>query len=125
LSGGQGKNLRRRDDARQARHVYPAADRRRLAPIRVNAAIVVAVMFGTWLTRVTVLAVFAVLVFVSHVLAGLTSLHVAAAGHLIAIVTSAELGLALTRRQRRVRAEPARVTNCDNIEAMPASRLQR
>ncbi len=70
----------------------------------VVSAIVVAVMFGTWLTRVTALAVFAVLVFVSHIFAGLTSLHVAAVGHLTAIVTAAALGLVLAVRQRGVRA---------------------
>jgi len=70
----------------------------------VVSAIVVAVMFGSWLTRVTALAVFAVLVFVSHIFAGLTSLHVAAVGHLTAIVTAAALGLALAVRQRGVRA---------------------
>src|SRR5258706_15175213 len=56
-------------------------------------------MFGTWLTRVTALAVFAVLVFVSHIFAGLTSLHVAAVGHLTANVTAASLGLALAVRR--------------------------
>src|SRR5215469_1156541 len=59
----------------------------------VVSAIVVAVMFGTWLARVTALAVFAVLVFVSHIFAGVTSLQVAAVGHLTAIVTAALLGL--------------------------------
>ncbi len=39
----------------------------------VVSAIVVAVMFGTWLTRVTALAVLAVLVFISHIFAGLTN----------------------------------------------------
>jgi membrane associated rhomboid family serine protease len=66
----------------------------------VVSAIVVAVMFGTWLTRVTALAVFAVLVFVSHIFAGLTSLHVAAVGHLTAIVTAAALCLVLAVRPR-------------------------
>lgn len=66
----------------------------------VASAIVVAVMFGTWLSRVTALAVFAFLVFVSHIFAGLTSLHVAATGHLTAIVTAAVLGLVLIVRQR-------------------------
>jgi hypothetical protein len=72
----------------------------------VVSAIVVAVMFGTWLTRVTALAVFAALVFVSHIFAGLTSLHVAAVGHLTAIVTAAALGLVLAVRQRAMRTEP-------------------
>ena len=73
----------------------------------VVSAIVVAVMFGSWLTRVTALAVFAVLVFVSHIFAGLTSLHVAAVGHLTAIVTAAALGLVLALKRRGVRGGPA------------------
>jgi hypothetical protein len=71
----------------------------------VISAIVVAVMFGTWLIRVTALAVFAALVFASHIFAGLTSLHVAA-GHLTATVTAAALGLVLAVRQRGVMAGP-------------------
>lgn len=73
----------------------------------VVSAIVVAVMFGTPVTRVTALAVFAVLVFASHIFAGLTSLHVAAVGHLTAIVTAAALGLVLATRHRGVRAGPS------------------
>jgi hypothetical protein len=61
----------------------------------VVSAIVVVVMFGTWRTRTTALAVLAVLVFVSHIFAGLTSLQVAAVGHLTAIVTAAAIGLVL------------------------------
>ncbi len=67
----------------------------------VVSAIVVGVMFGSWLTRVTALAVFAVLVFVSHIFAGMTSQHVAAVGHLTAMVTAAVLGLVLARHPRR------------------------
>src|SRR5215467_9366128 len=67
----------------------------------VVSAIVVAVMFGSWLTRVTALVIFAALVFVSHIFAGLTNLHVAAVGHLTAIVTAALLGLALAVRGAR------------------------
>ncbi len=66
----------------------------------VVSAIVVVVMFGTWLTRVTALAVFAVLVFVGHIFSGLTSLHVAAVGHLTAVVTAATLGIVLAVGQR-------------------------
>ena len=65
----------------------------------VVSAIVVAVMFGTWLSRVTALVIFAALVFVSHIFAGLTNLHVAAVGHLTAIVTAALLGLSLAVRK--------------------------
>ena len=79
----------------------------------VVSAIVLVVMFGTGLARVTALAVFAVLVFVSHIFAGLTSLQVAAVGHLTAMVTAAALGLVLGRssgsgRSRAV-ASPGRV----------------
>jgi hypothetical protein len=75
----------------------------------VVSAIVVVVMFGTRLARAAALAVFAGLVFVSHILAGLTSLQVAAVGHLTAMVTAAVLGLAvyllgLADRSRRSRA---------------------
>ncbi len=70
----------------------------------VVSAIVVAVMFGTRPTRILALAVFAFLVFVSHIFAGLTSLQVAAVGHLTAIVTAVALGLMLAGRQRGVRA---------------------
>lgn len=87
----------------------------------VVSAIVVAVMFGTWLTRVTALAVFAVLVFVSHIFAGLTSLHVAAVGHLTAIVTAAALGLVLAVRQRGVRAGPDGLTPAPDEAARQAS----
>jgi hypothetical protein len=86
----------------------------------VVSAIVVAVMFGTWLTRVTALAVFAVLVFVSHIFAGLTSLHVAAVGHLTAIATAAVLGLVLVVRQRAVRAGPDGTTPASDAATLQA-----
>jgi len=76
----------------------------------VVSAIVVVVMFGTWLARSAALAVFAVLVFVSHIFAGLTSLQVAAVGHLTAIVAAAAIGLVLAAQRRRVRAAGAAVT---------------
>jgi len=76
----------------------------------VVAAIVVAVMFGTWIARVTPVAVFAVLVFIGHIFAGLTSLHVAAVGHLTAIVMAVELSLMLAVRQGGVKGRPDRVT---------------
>lgn len=66
----------------------------------VVSAIVVVVMFGTWTARAVTLAVLVVLVFVSHIFSGLTSLQVAAAGHLTAIVTAAVLGLVLVLMRR-------------------------
>ncbi|HET7014119.1 MAG TPA: rhomboid-like protein [Streptosporangiaceae bacterium] len=61
----------------------------------VVSAIVVVVMFGTWLAKFTALAVFAVLVLVGHIFAGVTSLQVAAVGHLTAILTAIAIGLVL------------------------------
>jgi hypothetical protein len=87
----------------------------------VVSAIVVAVMFGTWLTRVTALAVFAFLVFVSRIFAGLTSLHVAAVGHLTAIVTAAALGLVLAARQRSAKARPDGTTPAPDNATRQAS----
>jgi len=73
----------------------------------VVSAIVVAVIFGTLLARVTALAVLAVLVFVSRIFAGLTSLHVAAVGHLTAIATAAGLCLVMGLRRRGESAQLA------------------
>lgn len=66
----------------------------------VVSAIVIAVMFGSWPARVAALLDFTLLVFVGDIFRGLTSLHVAAIGHLTALVTAAILGvvLRLTRR---------------------------
>ena len=88
----------------------------------VVSAIVVAVMFGTWLTRVTALGVFVVLVFVSHIFAGLTSLQVAAIGHLTAIATSAVLGSALALRARRVSCGTTEPHGEANVIAVDADR---
>ena len=91
----------------------------------VVSAIVVAVMFGTGLTRVTALTVFAVLVFVSHIFAGLTSLHVAAVGHLTAIVTAAALSLVLAIRHRGVRAAAPVGTPDPDAATRPESAFPR
>ena len=92
----------------------------------VVSAIVVAVMFGTWLTRVTALAVFAVLVFVSRIFAGLTSLHVAAVGHLTAMITAVALGLLLAVRHRGVRAAaPDGTTRTPDAATRPAPAFPR
>jgi hypothetical protein len=73
----------------------------------VVSAIVVVVVLGTWRIRAIALAVFAALIFVSHIFAGLTSLQVAAVGHLTAIVTAAALlGLVPVLRRYRPVPEP-------------------
>lgn len=69
-------------------------------------AIVVVVMFGTWRARCAAVAVFAVLIFGSHIFAGVTSLQVAAVGHLTAIMTEGVIGLVLVVQQRRASARP-------------------
>ena len=55
------------------------------------AAIVVAVLLGSIPAKVAALADFAVLVFLGHIFADLTRLHVAPVGHLTAMVTAALL----------------------------------
>ncbi len=82
-------------------------------------AIVVAVMLGTWLTKATALAVFA-----SHIFTGLTSLHVAAVGHLTAIATAAVLSFVLAVSQRRTRAGPERMTAAPDAATRQAPVLQ-
>jgi Rhomboid-like protein len=88
----------------------------------VVSAIIVAIMFGTRLTRATALAVFAVLVFVGHIFAGLTGLHVAAIGHLTAIVTAAAVGLVLAIRRRGVTAGPDGMTPAPDAAGRPRAR---
>jgi rhomboid family protein len=75
----------------------------------VVSAIVLVVMFGTRIARVTALVVFVVLVFVSHLFAGLTSFQVAAVGHLTAITTAAALGFMLVVKRHRNHEAMARV----------------
>lgn len=67
----------------------------------VVSAIVVVVLFGTWLARAAALTAFAALVLAGHIFAGLTGLAVAAVGHLTAMIVAAVLSLALTRGERR------------------------
>jgi hypothetical protein len=61
----------------------------------VVSAVVIAVAFGSWPARAAALAAFAALVFVGHIFAGLTSLEVAAVGHVTAMTVAAILTVAL------------------------------
>lgn len=71
-------------------------------------AIVVAVAFGSWPARIAALIAFAVLVFVGDIFGGLTSLAVAAIGHVTAMVVAAVLGsVLLWRRRQRAQIRPA------------------
>jgi hypothetical protein len=65
----------------------------------VVSAIVVALAFGSWPARVAAAADLAVLVFGGHIFAGLTSLDVAAVGHVTALAVAAVL-LIWVRRAR-------------------------
>lgn len=71
----------------------------------VVAAIGAAAVFGSWPARASAVTVFATLVFVGHIFAGLTSLNVAAVGHLTAIVTGIVLAVALLRDPVLARAD--------------------
>lgn len=71
----------------------------------VVAAIGAAVVFGSWPARAGAITVFATMVFVGHIFAGLTSLNVAAVGHLTAIVTGIVLAVMLLRAPVLARAD--------------------
>jgi hypothetical protein len=77
----------------------------------VVAAITVAVLFGSWPARAAAVLDLGLLVFVGDIFSGLTTLQVAAVGHVTAIVVSVPLGILLARRARRqptpATAEPA------------------
>jgi hypothetical protein len=72
----------------------------------VVSAVVVAVAFGTWLARVAALAALASLVFIGDIFAGLGQLHVAAAGHVTAIVVAAIGCAALGHGRPRSSSKP-------------------
>jgi hypothetical protein len=67
----------------------------------VVAAIVVAVLAGTWPTRVLALADFAVLVTAGDIFGGLSQLDVAAVGHVTSIITALTITTALLAAARR------------------------
>jgi hypothetical protein len=65
----------------------------------VVSAIVIAVIYGTWLARSLALVDFAILVVGGHIFGGLSHLEVSAVGHLTAILTAAAI-IALIARSR-------------------------
>ena len=67
----------------------------------VVAAIVVAVLAGTWPARVLALADFAVLVTAGDIFGGLSQLDVAAVGHVTSIITALTITTALLAAARR------------------------
>jgi hypothetical protein len=74
----------------------------------VVSAIAVAVLYGSWPARVAAAADFAALVFVGRIFSGLTSLDVAAVGHLTAITVAVVLGCLLGPASKLVRPAPHR-----------------
>ena len=65
----------------------------------VVSAIVIAVIYGTWLARSLALVDFAILVVGGHIFGGLSHLEVSAVGHLTAILTAAAI-IAIIARSR-------------------------
>jgi len=72
----------------------------------VISAVVVAVLVGSWPARLAALADLAILVFVGHIFSGLTSLDVAAVGHLTAMAVAAILSACSPRCDATARRSP-------------------
>ena len=70
----------------------------------VVAAIAVALLHGGWLARAAAGLDLLLLIFVGQIFAGLSSLEVAAVGHLSALLTGAAVGTVLARRRRPEKA---------------------
>jgi hypothetical protein len=73
----------------------------------VVAAIMVALLYGSWWARVAAAAGLAILVFAGQIFAGLSTLQVAAVGHATALVAGAVAGGLLWWQRRALRAQPA------------------
>jgi hypothetical protein len=67
----------------------------------VVSAIVVALLYGPWLTRILAALGLALLIFIGGIFSGLSTLQVAAVGHTTAIVVAVLLSSVLTWRLRR------------------------
>jgi membrane associated rhomboid family serine protease len=72
----------------------------------VVSAIAVAILYGSWQARVAATVDLAALVFVGQIFAGLSTLEVAAVGHLTALVVAVFLGSVLAWQARRRRPTP-------------------
>jgi hypothetical protein len=95
---------------RVAHGLLPAADRHIIdvgPSYVVVSAIVVAVLYGSWLARAAAVLDLALLVFVGDIFSGLSRLVVAAVGHTTAIAVAAVLGSFLVWRLRRAGPWPA------------------
>lgn len=88
---------------RVARGLLPAADRHIIdvgPSYVVVAAIVVAVLYGSWLARAAAALDFAVLVIIGRIFSGLSQLGVAPVGHITAILVAGAGGSYLVWRRR-------------------------
>ena len=72
----------------------------------VVAAIMVALLYGSWWARVAAAADLAILVFIGQIFAGLSTLQVAAVGHATALVVGAAGGGLLRWQRRRTARTP-------------------
>ena len=89
---------------RVARGLLPAADRYLVdvgPSYVVVSAIMVALLYGSWLARAAAALDFALLVFVGDIFGGLSSLNVSAVGHLTAIIVGVVGGSLLVWQRRR------------------------
>ena len=97
--------------------LLPAADRYLVdvGPSYVAvSAIVVALLYGSWLARCAAALDLALLVAVGNIFGGLSQLSVAAVGHVTAMIVAAVLGSLLAwRRARALREHPAGVGQPD------------
>lgn len=94
---------------RVAHGLLPAADRHIIdvgPSYVVVSAIVVAILYGSWLARVAAVVDLALLVFVGDIFSGLSQLQVAAVGHTTAIIVAAALGSFLVWRLRHPGTSP-------------------
>jgi hypothetical protein len=97
---------------RVARGLLPASDRYLIdvgPSYVVLSAIVVALLYGSWLARAAAALDLALLVFVGDIFGGLSNLDVSAVGHVTAVVVGAVGGSLLLwqRRRRQHRQRPA------------------
>jgi Rhomboid-like protein len=101
---------------RVAHGLLPAADRYIIdvgPSYVVVSAIVVALLYGSWLARAAAALDLALLVFVGNIFGGLSDLDVAAVGHVTAMIVAAAVGSLLLWQLRRQQRGPLRVGQAD------------
>jgi hypothetical protein len=97
---------------RVSRGLLPASDRFIVdvgPSYVVVSAIVVALLYGSWLARAAAAVDLALLVFVGDIFGGLSNLDVTAVGHVTAMIVAAVLGSFLAWQTRRRTGRPRRL----------------